>query len=118
MRCEETIAFEAYDVAVGAGESCCSFFSLFCVVCLVDLFLCAVTGWEHPGCDASIHFCSFGRDRPVGTGCIFKQTKNANPPDASYRWQKLLVGKNCSRLTTSNNLLPKLALEPWRPSIP
>ena len=34
MRCEETIAFEAYDVAVGAGESCCSFFSLFCVVCL------------------------------------------------------------------------------------
>ena len=44
MRCEETIAFEAYDVAVGAGESCCSFYSLFCVVCLVDLFLCAVTG--------------------------------------------------------------------------
>jgi hypothetical protein len=39
-------------------------------------------------------------------------------PRPGYRWQKLLVGKNCSRLTTSNNLLPKLALEPWRPSIP
>jgi len=68
VRCEETIAFEAYDVAVGAGESCCSFFSSFCVVRTEWMFLCAGICGSITGGINSIFLCSFVSRPTLGTG--------------------------------------------------
>ena len=65
---------------------------------------------SYTNCIVRIHTTSRERAAPARWAHLL--------PRPGYRWQKLLVGKNCSRLTTSDNLLPKLALEPWRPSIP